>query len=260
MVSFPAQPPIPGYEPIRPLGINLGVVYLARHSSGVLVALKVWRLEFAGHARDLHSPEAQLHHPNIIRVLGMGEFEGNFFCALEYVERTLADRLRDGSLSGVEVARLAHGVGSALRYARDQGMVPISLSPKSILLTDDNVPKLSGFCASEAFGRPPNLPPPALMAPEWVSGADTASEASQVYCVGALMYEMLTARPPFAADSAVATLMRVLYEMPELPRKVNRRVGRGLEAICMKCLAKQPESRYASLQDLLDHLKPFEAN
>ncbi|MFQ5651032.1 MAG: hypothetical protein ACE5IY_13920 [bacterium] len=178
-MSFPEQPPIPGYEPVRPVGINLGAVYLARHlSSGELVALKVWRLELAGHVRDLYAPSARLHHPNIIRVLGIGEFDGNFFCALEYVEGTLADRLRIEPLPEVEVARIARAVGSALQHARDQGMTPCSLSPTSILLTDEKLPKLSSFCTSESFGKPPNLPPPALMAPEWVSGADTGSEAS----------------------------------------------------------------------------------
>jgi serine/threonine protein kinase len=246
-VSFPEQPSIPGYEAIRPLGINFGAVYLARHSSsGALVALKVWPRKFAEHARDVYAPSTRLHHSNIIRAVGMGEFEGSFFCALEYVEHTLADRLGGGLLPDVEVARLAGAVVSALQYARAQGMIPRSLSPKSILLTDDNVPKLLDFCAIDTFGKPPNLPPPALMAPEWISGADTASEASQVYCMGALMYEMLTARPPFTADSALATMRLVLHEMPKPPRKVNPRVGRELDAVCMKCLAKQPKARYVS--------------
>ena len=78
--------------------------------------------------------------------------------------------------------------------------------------------------------------------------------------MGVLMYELLTARPPFTADGAVETVKRVLYEMPEPPRKVNPRVGRDLDAVCMKCLAKQPKTRYASLQDLLDHLEPFESS
>ena len=253
------QPPIPGYEPVRLLGMNLGAIYLARHSrSGTLVALKVSHREFAAHFRDLHAPLARLDHPNIVRVLGMGEFEGNFFCALEYVERTLADRLLEGPLSGVEVARLAHAVGSALQYARDQGMIPLSLTPKSIVLTDENVPKLSNFCSMETFGKLPKLPSPALMPPEWVSsGIGSASETTQVYRVGALMYEMLTARPPFAADYDVATLKRVLNDMPEPPRQINPKVGRDLEVVCMKCLAKPPEARYASLRELVDHLKPF---
>lgn len=252
---FPEQPPIPGYEPIRPLGINLGVVYLARHSSsGMLVVLKVWRLEFAGHARDLHAPSARLHHPNIIRVLEMAEFEGSYFCALEYVERTLADKMRERPLPDGEVVRLAHAIGSALQYALDRGLIPLDLSPRSILLADGNVPKLSAFCASETPDKFRNMPAIARLPPEWVSANDTGGEASQVYRMGVLMYELLTATSPCAADGIVATAMRVLHEMPVPPRKVNPGVGRRLAAICMKCLAKQPAARYHSLRDLLHEL------
>ena len=128
MVNFPEQPPIPGYEAIRPLGMNLGVVYLARHlSSGALVALKVWHIKFAGHARDLLAPLARLRHPNIIRVLEMGEFEGHFFSALEYVEQSLADRLREGPLPDLEVSRIARAIVSALQHAGDRGMVASGL-------------------------------------------------------------------------------------------------------------------------------------
>jgi len=131
-VRFPDQPPIPGYEPIRPLGKNGGVLYVARHSaSGVLVALKVWPLELENHARDVHGPLAYLHHPNIIRLFEMGQFEGKFFCALEYVEQTLADTLREGPLPGYEIARIACRLGSALEHAREHGMIP-DLSAKSL--------------------------------------------------------------------------------------------------------------------------------
>jgi serine/threonine protein kinase len=134
----------------------------------------------------------------------------------------------------------------------------LNLASRSILLTDENVPKLSDFCASEIFGKPPNLPSPALMAPECVlSGVGTASEASQVYRVGALIYEMLTARPPFVADNVLATLKRVLHDVPEPPRQVNTKAGIDLEAVCMKCLRKRPEARYTSLHELAGDLKPF---
>jgi serine/threonine-protein kinase len=260
-MSYPEQPPIPGYEPVRLLGINCGAVYLARHAStGALVALKVWPLKFVGHARDYSEAQAALDHPNIIRVLGMGEFEGEFFCAFEYVERTMADKLREGPLPGVDVARLIRAIVSALQYALDQGMTAESLAPHSVFLTDDDVPKLWWFCPSEAFGKPPNPLSPALMVPEWALGTDTGSEASHVYRVGALMYEMLTARPPFTGANALAMMVRVLQEMPEPPRRVNPSVGRALDAVCMKCLAKEPKARYASLQELLDHLEPYESS
>lgn len=255
--AFPEQPPIPGYEPVRLLGVNLGAVYLARHSStGALVALKVVRREFAAHLRDLHTPLARLDHPNIIRVFGVGEFGDNFFCALEYVERTLADRLLEGPMSDVEVARLAQAVALALQYARDQGMIILHLTPKAVLLTDENVPKLLDFHPSDTLGKwPAMVPSPAFMAPEEPSGITTTTD---VYRVGALMYIMLTGKPPFAVDGGMeATWRQVVDQTPEPPRQVNPRVGRDLEVVCMKCLAKRPEARYASLQELADYLKPF---
>ena len=267
-LGIPEQPRIPGYEPVRPLGINLGVVYVARHSSsGKLVALKIWPVTFAEHALEIHGPTARLRHPNIIHTYEMGEFEGNYFCAIEWVERSLAERLQEGCLPDVEAARVAYAIGSALQYARAQGMAADSLSPPRICLADHQVPKLTRFCAIESFEKPvltkgAQIPvnllrSPALMPPEWLSGAGGGGEPSEVYRLGALMYEMLTARPPFRADSAVDVVKQVFNEMPERPRNVNPRVGRKLDAICMKCLEKQPTARYTSLQDLLDHLEPL---
>jgi serine/threonine-protein kinase len=116
------------------------------------------------------------------------------------------------------------------------------------------------LCEREIFVRSvPNLLSPAMMAPEWVLGDNTVSEASQVFCIGALMYEMLTGTLPFTADSAPATIERVLHEMPESPRKSNPSVGHEADRICMKCLAKEPQARYAAIQDLLGQLQPFES-
>src|SRR5262249_44641876 len=107
----------------------------------------------------------------------------------------------------------------------------------------------------EDIGQPTNLASPALRPPEWVSGTGVSSQATLAYRVGALMYEMLTGSPPFAGGNAVETIARVLHEMPEAPRNVNPKVERDLEAVCMKCLAKDPRARYVSLKDLLDRLK-----
>jgi serine/threonine-protein kinase len=95
-----------------------------------------------------------------------------------------------------------------------------------------------------------------MMTPEWVTGVKTVSGASLVFCLGALMYEMLTGTAPFRADSAVATIERVLSDEPESPSNANPGVGRDVDAICMKCLAKEPESRYAAVSDLVGRLSP----
>jgi serine/threonine protein kinase len=256
------QPAIPGYEILRTLGVNLGTVYLARHvASGTTVALAVWRLEFADHARDVYGSLARLGHPSIIRVLETGEFQGSYFYSLEYFERSLADRLREGPLPDAAAARIARHASSAVQHALKRGITPLSLSARSIGLTDEGLPKLTEFGPIGSFEMPTFLSHAAGIPPEWVSGAstDTASEASQVYRLGVLLYEMLTTKLPFAADEILATLARILREMPDCPRTVNPKVSQDLDAVCMKCLMKDPGARYASLQDLVDHLDRLES-
>ncbi len=231
------QPPIPGYEPIRLLGINLGAVYLARHSdSGALVALKVYRRSAAAHARDLYTRLAQLDHPNILRVIGIGAFEEYFYCAFEFFDKTLADRLLQGPLPPI-----------AVQYAREQGMILLTLTPETIVLTQDNIPQLTDFHPHDDLPAPPIFRSP--MAPEDSQGIPTP--ATDVYRVGAVMYAMLTGLRPFASDEAL------LEGRPRRPRDVNRKVSRGLEKICMKCLEKRSDARYASAQHLADNLKSF---
>jgi len=259
-MAAPQQPQIPGYEPVRLLGINLGTVYLSRHSNtGALVALKVFRCEDAQHVRDLHAPLARLDHPNIIRLFGMGDFEKLFWCALEYVETTLADRLLRGPLPEAEVAEVTRNIAFALQYARTRGMRPLGLSPKAILLSEENVPKLIDFCPVDVPATLPvrTLPSP-FMAPEELSGVITA--ATDVYRLGAVVYAMLTGKPPFGDDGdMVATAVAVVTERPIPPRRLNAAVGNDLEVVCMKCLEKRPEDRYASAEELISDLPSFSA-
>ena len=245
------QPPIPGYEPIRQLGINLCTVYLARHSdSGALVALKVYRRGAAEHARDFYPRLARLDHPNILRVIGIGDFEEYFYCALEFFEKTLADRLVQGPLPPIEVLRLTRALASAVQYARGQGMLLLILTPETIVLTQDNIPQLHDFHQHDDLPTPPGFGPRTpFMAPEDSQGIPTP--ATDVYRVGAVMYAMLTGLPPFASDEAL------LLHRPRRPREVNPKVSRGLDEICMKCLEKRPDARYASAQHLADNLKSF---
>jgi len=256
--QFPQLPPIPGYEPIRLLGINLCAVYLARHSpTGTLVALKVCRRDLAPHFLGLHAPLVRIDHPNISRLVGIGEFEQYFYCALEYLEKTLADRLLQGPLPEAEVARISQRVCSALQYAWDQGMIVVDLTPNAVLLDQENVPRLTDFHPVHALaGSHAFTPPSPFMAPEQLL-QQVITPATDVYRVGALMYAMLTGAPPFPADAGIEIALQVLRTDPKSPRQLNPTLGRALDAVCMTCLAKRPDARYASLQHLSDNLKPF---
>jgi serine/threonine protein kinase len=250
LFGFPA---IPGYEPIRPLGINGAIVYLARRSSSDdLVVLKVYEVAFAELVRH-ESLLARLDHPNILRVFEIGDFQGRPYCALEYCDGDLADRLRQGPLPRSQAIRLVSDIALAIQYARHQGVVPVSLAPNSILLAAESVPKLFEFEAMDAVG--PSARSPEFMAPEEVAMGVSLTPATLVYRMGGVMYAVLTARPPFASgDRVTNTLQRVLQEKPVLPRQVNATVAKDLEGVCMKCLEKRPEDRYASLEELAERL------
>jgi serine/threonine-protein kinase len=233
-----------------------GVVYLARRSSsGETVVVKVygeWRQQLE---RD--SMLARLNHPNILRVFEIGEFQGQPFCASEYVEEDLAKRLRQGPLSRSHAIRLIPAIALALQYAWDQGMVPPDFRPYDVLLAAESVPKLFDFEPIEAVKASP-LGRPEFMAPEEIRNRATGV-ATLVYRVGAVMYAVLTGRSPFGkADGVIETLVRVLKEAPLPLRRANPAVGGDLEGVCLKCLEKAPENRYASLQELAEQVAALE--
>jgi serine/threonine protein kinase len=227
-------------------------------SSGKQVVLKVydpWAAEFF---RRQEALLAQLDHPNILRVFETGEVKGRVYAAVEYVSRALADRLREGSLLAPEPAALTRTIALTLEYARDQGMTHMNLTPASILLTDEGAPKLFDFGLMQFVEQWDDrhwlLMRPAFSAPEDLARfGHSVSPTADVYRVGAAMYTMLTGQPPFAGDTR-EIVTAVLERPPARPRHLNAAVSRAVEAVCMKCLEKRPELRYASLQELADDL------
>lgn len=247
-------PAIPGYEPVRSLS-SCGISYLARRSSsGELVVVRVFdQLQAVSVHRDFLL--ARLDHPNILRVFEIGDFQGRSFCALEYVEEDLAKRLRQGPLSRSQAIKLVPAIALALQYAWHQGMVPVRLKPNDVLLAAESVPKLFEFESRSSLAtRGFSLESTEYLAPEEIRGAATGVR-TLVYRVGTVMYAILTGQPPFAKEgSSAETLVKVLRDSPTLPRRVNATVDRDLEAVCMKCLEKRPEDRYASLQELAEQV------
>jgi serine/threonine protein kinase len=260
---LPEHSPVPGYEVVRYLGRNGAICYLARQlSSGEQVVLKVcdpWP-ENAESVQRHASLLARLDHPNIVRVIEIGEVEGRVYVAMEWLSgRALTDRLREGPISVPEAAALTRTIALTLEYARGQGMTHLNLTPNSIWLTVEGAPKLSDFHRmgvveqwderqSAAMMRP------AFLAPEEIAGGrHSVSPTADVYRVGAAMYTMLTGQPPFAGDLR-EILRAVLERPPTRPRQLNAAVSRAAEKVCMKCLEKRPGCRYASLQELADHL------
>ena len=263
-------PSIPGYEFVRLLGYGCGgaaacsSLYLARkRDCGLLVALKISNQR--GHDRFPVDVAAvgRLEHPNILRVIEVGELEDYWYEALEYVEaRTLSDKLRQGPLPVTVALALGAALASALQCARDQGMIHRSPTPRSIVLAEENVPKLhpADFATSVENAQKGDhvlglVGDPAFCPPEYLDGECLEiTPAMDVYRVGAVLYAMLTGRPPYVGDDAMTVVQQALRAPPVLPRRLNSKVPGGLEAVCMTCLEKAPQRRYASVGCLAEAL------
>jgi tetratricopeptide (TPR) repeat protein len=209
---------------------------------------------------------ARLQHPNIVQVFEVGEHEGTAYLVLEYqagggLDRRLAGMLQDPNDS----ARLIETLARAIHYAHQNGIVHRDLKPANVLLTDDAIPKISDFGLAKLLERDDRLThvgdilgTPSYMAPEQVRGSsDGITPATDVYALGAILYEMLTGRPPFKGTTALWTMEQVASIEPLAPAKLQRHTPRDLNIICLKCLQKEPRRRYASALDLADDLRRF---
>lgn len=268
---------LPGYELLGLLGRGgTSVVYKARHSNlRRLVALKM--ILGGGHAepeqlmrfRIEAETVAKLQHPNIVQIYEVGVYESCAYLALEYVEgTTLAETYSGQPVSPLEAARILETVARAVRHAHERGVVHQDLKPANILLTPDGMPKITDFGLARHVGSEsmPSLRvnlqgTPAYMAPEQApldGEAETAiTTAVDIYALGAVLYELLTGQPPFAGSDLRETLRRLREEEPVPPRAHNPAIPTDLELICLKCLQKDPQQRYATAELLAEDLRHF---
>jgi WD40 repeat protein len=260
---------VAGYRVVREIGRGgMGVVYEAHEEAlDRRVALKVVGGERATAGRFLAEARAvaRLHHPNIVEVHAVGDHAGRPFLCLELVEGgTLADRGRGRPLPPRDAARLARTLARAIDYAHAQGVVHRDLTPANVLLTPDGTPKVTDFGLAIRAGDPAGSAhiagTPCYMAPEQAEGRPDVGPAADVYGLGAVLYELLTGRPPFLADTPLDTLVRLKTEDPVRPRRLNPVVPRDLETVCLKCLEKSPGRRYESAAALADDLGRFLAD
>jgi WD40 repeat protein len=258
---------------------GMGVVYRARQVSlNRIVALKMILTGQLANDDDVRrfqgeaEAAAKLDHPGIVPVYEVGEQERQHYFSMGFVEgQSLARKLDQGLLPPREAAALIRKVAEAVAYAHVAGVIHRDLKPANILLDKHDQPRLTDFgLAKRIQGEPGASAPgsltatgqilgtPSYMPPEQASGQrGAAGPLSDVYSLGAVLYCMLTGRPPFQAANAFDTLMQVLEREPVSPRQLNAAVPRDLETICLKCLAKEPHKRYPSAQDLAADLDRF---
>ena len=255
---------------------GMGIVYRAtRNSDGEQVAIKmILKGDFATEAEKKRfdaeaEAAARMDHPNIVPIYEVGEFEGRaFFCMKLILGPSLSERLMRGPMDNSRATRVMNEICGAIEYAHQQGVLHRDLKPSNILLDEDNVAYVADFgLAKQTSGRDATLTKtgallgtPSYMAPEQASGARARfSELTDVYALGAILYHMLTGRPPFLGPTPVDTVMMVLEQDPVAPRAINPRADRQLEIICMTCMQKPQDLRYQSAGELHQDLLAVEA-
>ncbi len=261
------------YDLIAPIGEGgMGVVYHARHRGiGREVALKMIRANYLddSSAVDRFRLEAQLaarlEHEGIVPVYETGQSGGQHFYAMRFIAgQSLAEVIGRRPIDPIRAANYLEAVARAVDFAHTQGVLHRDLKPRNILIDASDRAFVTDFGLAKVLGQGPgatrttdNLGTPPYMSPEQVRDPSRAGVASDVYSLGATLYETLTGRPPFVAESPVEVHRMVLDEEPVPPRSREPKCPRDLETICLKCLEKEPAGRYPSALALAEDLARY---
>jgi eukaryotic-like serine/threonine-protein kinase len=284
-------PTIAGYEILGLLGRGFqGVVYKARQIQlNRIVALKMIVGDSGANPEDLArfhreaEAVAHLQHPHIVQIYDIGAQDGHSYFSMEFVAGgTLAQKLAHTPQPGSQAAEMVETLARAVHFAHQRGIVHRDLKPGNILLqqatapvgpTPDAarpaspvVPKIADFGLAKRLEGDTTLTQsgvimgtPSYMAPEQASGkVREIGPAADVYALGAILYEMLTGRPPFRAETPLDTVLQVVAEEPVPPSRLQPKTAGDMETICLKCLRKEPRKRYTSAEALADDLRRFQ--
>jgi len=252
---------------------GMGVVYRAPQVSlKRVVALKmILTGKFANEAevqrfRVEAEAAANLQHPNIVAIHEIGEHEGQQYFSMDYVQGpNLAAVIQGKPLAIRRAAELAKAMAEAIHYAHQRGVLHRDLKPQNVLVDERDQPRITDFGLAKQKENESGLTQtgavmgtPSYMPPEQAVGRqDLIGPQSDIYSLGAVLYEMLTGRPPFKAENSVATLRQVVDAPPMRSTKLNEEVPLDIETICLKCLEKEGPARYATARALAEDLDRF---
>ncbi len=267
---------IANYEILGVLGRGaVGVVYKARQIGlNRLVALKMLLAGSHAGQRELMrfrteaEAVARLRHPNIVQVYEVGEHEGLPFFSLEFIEGGSLHQKTDGKpLPPRVAAEIVEALARAMHYAHERNIIHRDLKPANILLTSDGIPKITDFGLAKRLEQTDEssktrtgtlMGTPSYMSPEQAAGRTRdIGPLSDQYALGAILYELLTGRPPFLGATLLETVQQVRTQEPVRPTLLQATTPHDLEVICLKCLQKEQSKRYANASELADDLRHF---
>jgi WD40 repeat protein/tRNA A-37 threonylcarbamoyl transferase component Bud32 len=252
---------------------GMGVVYKARQLSlNRIVAVKMIlhgpfsSAEFVERFQTEAKAAAGLQHPNIVAIYEVGQHDGQHYFSMEHIEgRDLAAMVRDQPLAARRAAGYLKSVAEGVEYAHQKGVLHRDLKPSNLLVDIFDQPRITDFGLARLVGHDSQLTvtgqtlgSPGYMAPEQAAGkSNHGSPQSDVYSLGAILYHLLTGRPPFQGETLAEVLLQVQNADPVAPRRLNARVPVPLQNICLKCLQKEPAKRYLSARALAEDLGRF---
>lgn len=281
--SVPSSPPrrdtgdgprIAGYEILGELGRGgMGVVYKARQVGlNRVVALKMILAAGQVTQKDLErfriegEAVAQLDHPNVVKIYEIGEHDGLPFFSFEFVDGgNLAKKISTDPVKPREAAEIMLGLAEGMETAHRKNIIHRDLKPANVLLARDGTPKITDFGLAKKVDEDSGmtragtvLGTPSYMPPEQAEGKiNELGPHSDIYSLGAILYDLVTGRPPFRGETLLDTLFLVKTAEPMPPARLQPRLPRDLETICLKCLEKEPSKRYATAGDLAEDLRRF---
>lgn len=259
------------YELLEEVGAGgMGVVYRARQRSlRRLVAIKVLHIRPQADPNLVRRFRAEavaagsLSHPHIVTIHDVGIHEGQSFLAMDFVPgESLAAMARDAAVSPRQVAVWMKAIAEAIEHAHERGILHRDLKPSNVMIDASGQPRILDFGLARRFDEDSSLTlsgqvvgSPNYMAPEQAAGGrNGVRRTTDVYGLGAILYHLLTGRPPSQGASIMETLQQVLHGDPPAPGLIRPGVPSELETICLKCLSREPERRYATAQQVADDL------
>jgi eukaryotic-like serine/threonine-protein kinase len=249
---------------------GMGVVFKARHKRlNRMAAIKMIRSGKLSSSEDIQrfyieaNAAAQLDHPGIVPIYEIGEYEGQPFFAMKFIEGgSLAQHIEKLRSNKYKLVEFVAKIAEAVHHAHQRGILHRDIKPANIMLDEDGNPLLTDLGLAKNTANDSNLTQtgvlvgtPSYMPPEQAESGSSLTTAADIYSTGAILYELLTGQPPHTGTSPVETILRVLNDPIRPPRSLDKSIEPDLELICMKCLEREPQARYSSAASLSTDLR-----